>query len=257
MREHFVYAIEGIFLMGYWRWGWLLAILLTAAACTRKSDDQTPTLAAYTPDDSGGFAASVHPAITAMPVDKTLPALTLKNPLCQLTPTQALICQGWIENPFEIAYSDIYLEILLIGENGQTLAAENGMIAREWLPPETGSPYRLIFQVPPSESVTPMVRISSANPEISERLVSLEVQGVQMQPVADGTQISGTIHNPTENRLEPITLLITLFDSSGQLIGFRQLALEALSGNGQAIFETTFTATEAAQVSVTADGYQR
>lgn len=247
---------------------WMLVMLLVLAACNPNSDSEekieTPSLREYTPESIQQFSAVIHPAIIATP-ESHLPALNITPPDCRETATQTLVCLGWVQNSLEAAYINVSLSIDLRAANGQILDTQTGMIARDWLPIRSGAPYRVTFSQAPDRSVTPMVKLLSADPaNNSAPMLAVDVQNVRADSIAAPTtdsayQVTGEIVNNLAERVAPVSVVVTLRNEEGGVAAFRIVQLDQLIPGTHQTFETTLISEGliADQIEVTADGYRR
>lgn len=243
--------------MRRWLWlGWLILL----AACSPEKDNlvETPRLQAYTPERIAGFAAAIHPAIIQAPADPSLPALIIENMDCTENVPQGIVCLGWLANPTPQAYQNITLQLALLNAENTVLEQMNGTLARDWLPPQSGAPFRILVPTIPDESVTPTLQLTGAEAvAVTNPLAMLTVQNLQTRYEANLMTVSGEIFNPTEGRIQPISLVITARADDGAVLGFRVLAVEQLASQTSTAFLTTVPASPDARLEVTADGYRR
>ena len=241
------------------RWLWLLAGILILSACSRdKNLIETPVLQAYTPQAITGFAAPLRPAIINTPTNPDFPGLILESLTCTENITQGLACLGWVNNPLAVAYQNVTVEIQLLDEANQIIETQTGTIARDWLPADSGAPFRILFASTPDTPVTPIGTLTTADPvRESLTLTALSTENIQTEQVAGTVTVSGEVLNPTEQRIEPVSIVITARDSSGTVLGFRVLAVEQLTSQARTAFLTTLGVSSTVTLEVTADGYLR
>ncbi|MCC7452418.1 MAG: hypothetical protein IT324_33770, partial [Anaerolineae bacterium] len=121
-----------------------------------------------------------------------------------------------------IAIQQIIIRVYLVNAEGTALAELDTPAARLILAPDEASPYGVLFNAIPDGSLGSVVVLASAYE--AERLYqSLDVRNVKSQPHNSGYRVTGTLLNTTSTTIHEPSLVITLFDSMGQVTGFRQL----------------------------------
>lgn len=244
--------------MGQWFWRWLcffVGVLLTAAcgqSPSARSETPPPTLLRFTPVTASlPIGSLIRPPMTSTP--SGLPALSLIGPTCYETPVQSLVCLGWIHNPLDHAQENILLNLKLVDDNGDVIVSQNMSPVREWLPPQSGAPYRFIFADLPPVPVTPQIGLLTVRPARENTYVSLEVQRITTEWDGKVYRISGQIHNKSPVIVSEVKIVVTVQDAAGSVIGFRTL----IQAKPEA-FETTLILlepyAETYRVTITADG---
>ncbi|MCC7452158.1 MAG: hypothetical protein IT324_32445 [Anaerolineae bacterium] len=159
-------------------------------------------------------------ARTAAPLPTPLPVM-VNPPHCYETPAGSLWCLGLVRNNLTIAVQQIIIRVYLVNAEGTALAELDAMPARLMLAPGETSPYGVLFHAIPGESLGPVAVLVSAY-EADKFYQSLDVRDVKSQPHNSGFRITGTVLNTTSGTIREPSLVITLFDSAGQVTGFRQ-----------------------------------
>lgn len=228
------------------RWGlrWIfcwLSVLITACGQLAsptpadKTQNRTP-LQGFTPPPMASPTEPFRPAYTLTPLGNPTRLgtphnsnLDLQQPVCYETPTQSLVCLGWIQNPGNISLTDVFIDVHLLSTQGQSFASANVMPALEILFPQSGSPYRAVFQAIPTESWTVYANLTQAR-EIPASLVlrylSLEVENFEAEWSMLSYQVSGKVTYEGEHPIEQVWVVVTVWDKVDIVSGFRMLQLD-------------------------------
>ncbi len=213
--------------MGRWFWRWVcfLAGICLTAACGHspsvRSETPTPTLLRFTPSAAQlPIGVMIRPFITATPLS-TQPRLTLSGLTCYETPVQSLLCLGWAQNPLFVPHENLVLTLKLVADDGSIVASQTASLARDWLPADSGAPYRFIFEEIPHKNVTPHLGLLSANETHENKYLALEIRALEVSWNGNIYQISGEVHNKSPDA--EVRIIITIRNAAGSVIGFRTL----------------------------------
>jgi hypothetical protein len=91
------------------------------------------------------------------------------------------------------------------------------------LAPGESAPYGVLFNKVPAEVAGPVAVVIST--EQVTNIKSISVQGVQNEVRDSQYHVTGTLINKDVRTLSDLSLVATLYDSKGNVTGFRQLNL--------------------------------
>jgi hypothetical protein len=206
---------------------WSLTLPITTATPLPRLL-RTPTLWATT---------SIMPVTRA--VTTPLPML-LATPNCYETPVGSLWCLGLIRNEQTFPVEQVVIRVYLVKGDGTAIAAKEAAAARVMLPPQTDSPYGVLFEAVP-DGVGPVAVIVSATQRLdwTEGTLPVQVRDVESSGREDGYHVTGTLVNTTNTALQQLSVIVTLFDGQGRVTGYRQSRLppnQSLAPGGKVPF---------------------
>jgi hypothetical protein len=167
--------------------------------------------------------------LTLMPAPATL---ILTPPRCHETPSGSLWCVGLVKNPLRVPVDHIAIQVSLLDQAGNIILEAAATCARSLLMPNEEAPYDALFVPAPESVVGGMATLVGAAEATNSATVALEVRDVQHKHDDDHAsfsrvKVSGTVVNPAAEATFDILLVVTLFDTQGQVSGFRQFRLTA------------------------------
>jgi hypothetical protein len=160
-------------------------------------------------------------ALTLVPTP--LP-LSVNMPHCQETPVGSLLCLGSLSNPLSEPISQMVVRIYLVDQFGNALAMREVPTARHYLLPNESTPYGAQFEQTPSEYSGAVAEIARALPN-AQPLPDLAVERLESTYAEGLYVVSGELRNRSEQTVEQLSLVATLYDEAGQVTGFRHLRL--------------------------------
>lgn len=199
------------------------------------------------PPPEGTPVAQLVGAPTPAPLELSLPA-------CYPTATNALYCFVEARNPGARALENVSAQIILAGADGLPIASQLAYAAREVIPPGERAPLAMLFAVQPDRVAAAAARVATAN-ESSDpalRYVLLEVPNQQGGLTGNEWIVTGQIRNPTSTTASAAWMVLTLYDATGAIVGYRRQPLT----NGLAPGETRDFSISAASLGGTVDHYR-
>ncbi|MBO9308876.1 MAG: DUF3426 domain-containing protein [Chloroflexi bacterium] len=160
-------------------------------------------------------------ALTLVPTP--LP-LSVSMPSCRETPVGSLLCLGSLHNPLGEPISQLVLRVYLVDESGNALAVREVTTARSYLLPNESTPYGAQFDQMPSAYRGAVAEIACASRN-TQPLPHLTVESLQSTFTEGQYVLSGEVRNHSEQAVDHLSLVATLYDKLGQVTGFRHLRL--------------------------------
>jgi hypothetical protein len=233
--------------MGRWGLRWIfcwLSVLVTA--CTQlasptpaeKTQNRTP-IQGFTPPSTASPTEPVRPAYTLTPLGSTTPSsqtdqdedndFRLAPIMCYESPAQSLICLGWIENVGDTPITNVLIDVYLLTPQGIPIETKQVIPALSVLSPQSGSPFRAIFQeIPTSEwSAYGELRQSETIPiDLPQNMmISIVVEGLHTEWTDQSYAVSGSVVNDRTVSLTRVQLIITVRGELETVTGFRVIDL--------------------------------
>mgnify|MGYP000346295033 CR=1 FL=1 len=190
-----------------------------------------------------GILAPVGNMILATPTP--LPLDIVGATLYQ-TPVGGVWCMGEVVNTTDAPITNMQVQVTLVTADGTPLQSSVALAAADYLAPDARAPFAVLFKAPPTGYAD--VRVSLLRGEtvsaITAGFVPLDV--AQPSGAVSGPQyrVTGLLVNNTGTAVSRITVVVTLYDVDGKVIGYRQTILddEAILPAGQSReFETLLT----------------
>ena len=229
------------------RWGlrfifcWL-SVFITAACGqfnsptpTSDNSERTPTLQDFIPPSTASPSQPFRPLYTLTPPHgssasrlatvEAVRGMMIEDPSCYETPVESLICLGWIQNTQEIAISDVVINFYLLNPQGSPLNSLQINPSLEIIPPNSGSPYRALFDAIPSEDWQPYVELIDFH-ESSIKTAALYPE-VDFETFWTGRayDIRGVVR-ARQLDVEMVNLVTVIRGQQGNITGFRTLKIE-------------------------------
>jgi hypothetical protein len=151
--------------------------------------------------------------------------LSLAPPTCYETPVGSLWCLGLIHNELSVPIDQLIIRVYLVKADGTALSVQDVRAARVFLEPGAVSPYGALFETIPDGTTGPVVMLASANQSDMQSMhfARVEVRDVHTEAGQAGYRISGRLVNPNSVTVQQPSAVVTLFDGSGRVTGFRQM----------------------------------
>jgi len=132
---------------------------------------------------------------------------------------------GEVKNPGEAALEGIRIGLQLLDETGQILAEGEAPIVSDLLEAGASSPYGIRFDQPHDDFVNYFAYTLSAYP-VHLGVYYRDLQVIDVQGAGERYytfDLTGTIRNSGPEDAVEVTVTATLYDSLGQVIGFRRV----------------------------------
>jgi LysM repeat protein len=158
------------------------------------------------------------------------------------TPVGSLWCLGEVVNGGATSLENVQLRVTLHSSVGEELVGGNVSTALDLIPSGGRAPFGILFASPPASFdrflVTP-VR-AEASDEPANRYATLEMTQAEAGPVGPLFEVTGSVTNPGQRTVTSVTIVVTTYDTEGQVTGFRQARLaDDLSPGGDTEFSVS------------------
>lgn len=149
--------------------------------------------------------------------------ISVDSPACYETIVQSLVCLGWIQNQQDSSVTNTFITFYLLNPQGETLTVTTTQPVLSTVPPDSGAPYRVIFNQVPDEPYVPFVELRYGE-TLEDQLPKVEV--LDLKTSWDGTShvVSGRIE-PSENYQKEV--VITIRNADNKITAFRSAKLDS------------------------------
>ncbi len=132
---------------------------------------------------------------------------------------------GDVTNPGTEPLEGIRVSVTLLDDANQPLAERESLIANDLLEPGEVSPFGLFFSDPPEQFTSYRTQTISAYPaQVGFYYRDLVVKDIGIESERYFTyHVSGTVQNIGPERAVEVTIIATLYDALGQVIGYRKI----------------------------------
>lgn len=160
-----------------------------------------------------------------LPTPAPLP-VSVRGAALYETPVGSLVVQGEILNTSGVALENTQVRVALLNDSGEEVAAATAFTALEVIPMDGKSPFGVLFapsDVPPGAAsfvITPIRAEASTEP--GSRYMPIVVTG--QEGAVDGLQfkVSGSVANQGSATATGVNVVLTTYDDTGRVTGFRQ-----------------------------------
>jgi len=199
-------------------------------------------------DDGDVVQAPVGSAI--LPTPTPLPLDTAGIALYE-TPVGGLWCMGEVINTTGGPVTNLQVEVTLTSPDGKALAHARVLAAADYLPSEGRAPFSVLFREPPNGVTDVVVRLVRGEPvsPITASFVPLTVTDVDGAVSGPQYRVRGTLGNDAGQALSRISVVATIYNEAGNVVGYRQLAMGddvSLSTGDRRTFDMLLTPQEVA-----------
>jgi LysM repeat protein len=181
-----------------------------------------------TEEESGdaGMVAPVGHMILATPTP--LPLDIVGATLYQ-TPVGGVWCMGEVVNTTDGPITNMQVQVTLVAAGGLPLQSSIVLVAADYLAPGARAPFAVLFKAPPTGYVDVQVSLlrGEAVSAITAGFTPLDV--VHASGAVSGPQyrVTGVLVNNSGAAVNRITVVVTLYDVDGKVIGYRQTVMDA------------------------------
>ena len=173
-------------------------------------------------------ASNLAAAASPTPVPLTLNA----GPACYQQVTGALYCLVEARNSGAAPVQNVSAQIALIGPKGEVLASETAYSALGLILPGNASPLAAWFPSVPPAMVAPVAQVVSAEPVQAGAApaIPLDISGPRLAPPLAASSsalwtVTGQVRNGSAAAVTSVRLVLSLYDSQKQLVGYRTVML--------------------------------
>ncbi|MGC9467811.1 MAG: LysM peptidoglycan-binding domain-containing protein [Anaerolineae bacterium] len=143
------------------------------------------------------------------------------------TPVGGIWCMGEVVNTTGEAITNLQVEVVLLAPDESPLMTSRTLAAADYLSPEARAPFSLLFRNPPEGVSDVQVRLIRGEPisPITAGFVPLSV--VDAEGAVSGPQyrVRGRVLNESAQVLTRLSVVATIYNDEGKVIGYRQLVL--------------------------------
>ncbi len=177
------------------------------------------------------------PTPTPTPLPLSVQALSF-----QRTPAGGLWALGEVRNPGAEAVSEVSVQVSLLDEQGQMLAAESAYLQLDVVPPDGAVAFAVLFTEPPAQFAQYQATVLTGVPFSSNTRYYLDLVATDVRARtigADTYRVSGQLYNRGTSDAEQLRLLVTGYDDQHRVAAVRQspLAVSVLRAAAIAPFE--------------------
>lgn len=227
--------------MGYWGWRPLIFGLFISSwvvGCAVLPSSGSPAAPSAYPEvtlTSGRLPTIPIPlqptptlSIANVPPFPTLPAepppLVVEQPICTTTPNGQTACIGRVDNPLNLAFTDVRLETRAITTEGEVTTAVILPPALNIIPPDGFAPYQVTF---PDAPALVDARIIAAAPAPEAPPSPFTVERITLRANEGAFMVTTVIRNTSEQSQNVSRVLIALLDANNDVINYRVIAYSA------------------------------
>ncbi len=143
------------------------------------------------------------------------------------TPVGGVWCMGEVVNTTGGPVTNLQVQVTLVAFDGTPLLSSVALAAADYLAPSGRAPFAVLFKSPPTGYAD--VRVDLLRGEVISAITAGFIPLDVLQPVGavSGPQyrVTGRVMNNATTPVSRITVVVTLYDRAGKVIGYRQMAL--------------------------------
>ena len=179
-------------------------------------------------EEEGGGAGMVAPVGHMILATPTPLPLDIVGATLYQTPVGGVWCMGEVVNTTDGPVTNIQVQVTLVAAGGIPLQSSSALAAADYLAPGARAPFAVLFKSPPTGYAD--VQVSLLRGEtvsaITAGFAPLDV--AQPSGAVSGPQyrVTGLLVNNTGAAVSRITVVVTLYDVDGKVIGYRQTVLD-------------------------------
>ena len=198
------------------------------------------------PNGDAGSHGALAPTAVPLPV-------TVENTARYQTPVGSIWVLGEVLNSTDQPVENVEVRVGLMNAKGIEVAAQTNFVALDAIPAGGRAPFSVSFLEPPPEVAgfqALVVRADQAY-NYNTRYGQLELKDVQTKQNGSQYRVTGAIVNTGATNAHSAVLVITLYDQTGKVSGFRQFPLPAemlTAGGSVPFFDVTLAPDPSAPV---------
>jgi LysM repeat protein len=199
-------------------------------------------------EDGGVMQVPVGNAILPTPTPLPLPAAGIA---LYDTPVGGMWCMGEVLNTTGGSVTNLQVQVTLTAHDGTPLVSTRVLAAADYLLPEARAPFSVLFRNPPkgvADVTIELVRGEMLSP-ITQDFVPLQVVTVEGSISGPQYRVRGTLLNDGVQTVTRVSVVATIYNKDGSVIGYRQLAMDdavQIASGGQQTFDMLLTPQEVA-----------
>jgi LysM repeat protein len=148
---------------------------------------------------------------------------------------------GEVFNNTGTPLTNVQLMVLLKDSNDQPLQRQSAFVARDVIPPNETSPFRILFSAPPAGFATFSLLPLRAEPGTLDAFAKVTVENPNGIPNGSQFNVTGLAKNNDSVPVRALRLVITAYDSERKVVGYRYVDAiqQPLEPGGSAPFEVS------------------
>jgi murein DD-endopeptidase MepM/ murein hydrolase activator NlpD len=178
-------------------------------------------------EEEGGELGMVAPVGHMILATPTPLPLDIVGATLYQTPVGGVWCMGEVVNTTDGPITNIQVQVTLVTADGTPLQSSVTLAAADYLASGARAPFAVLFKAPPTGYADVQVSLlrGEAVSAITAGFVPLDV--AQPSGAVSGPQyrVAGLLVNNTGTAVSRITVVVTLYDVDGKVIGYRQTVL--------------------------------
>ncbi len=153
--------------------------------------------------------------------------LELPSPTCYPSPTDTVLCMGWVANNILQPVERVTLHVRLLRRDGSLLAEGDVGVEQGVIPTGVSAPYRILFSANWLEYSYAIVTLQSADVVSlgTENRIGLQIEDEQQRLENGFYIVSATLRNDSSASVRLLRAVLTLRDDQGHITGYRVLVL--------------------------------
>jgi len=181
----------------------------------------------------------ILPTPTPQPLEIT--GLSLRR-----TAVGGLLCMGVVVNSIDAPVTNLQVQVVLVDAAGNPLVQQAALAAVDYLPPGQGAPFAATFRDPPASAVDVRAALLRAETisAITAGFVPLTVADLDAGMSGPQYRVAGNLLNTSGGNVVLPTVVVTLYDAEGLVLGYREAVLEnvgTLAPGAQSAFSVLLT----------------
>lgn len=162
------------------------------------------------------------------------------------TAVGGLLCMGVVYNSIDAPVTNLQVQVVLVDAAGNPLAQQATLAAADYLPPGQGAPFAATFRDPPASAVDARAALLRAETisAITADFVPLTVADLDAGMSGPQYRVAGNLLNTSGANVALPTVVVTLYDAEGLVLGYREAVLEnagTLAPGAQSAFSVLLT----------------
>ncbi len=168
---------------------------------------------------------------------QTPPPLPLAPPTCYETRAGKLLCLGEVDNTLPDPLERVAVRVRLFTADEQLLGEETATVEQQHIRSGETAPYRVLFDTNGRKYAHTSATLVCAivNPKADAHFLELIVEDETAAIQSNQMIISARLYNPGMETAEAVRLIATLYDETGNVIGYRTLQLDEALPPGKSL----------------------
>jgi LysM repeat protein len=149
---------------------------------------------------------------------------------------------GEVVNGGRESLENVQVRIALVSDTGQELAFGMPFTVLDVVPPGGKSPFGLLFTAPPGRFASFHAVIVRAEPSIEPGGRYARLKVAESHGGTDGSQfrVLGIVRNDDRQNVRDIKVVVTAYDATGKVTGYRQQSFDELAAGKELEFSVSF-----------------